>query len=127
LGEVQVTARKQLIERDGDKMIMNVEASPTATGLNGLELMEKVPGVTVDRNTETIKLKGKDGVLIMIDDRKTYLTDEQLANFLKTLKSEDIEKIEIIANPSARFDASGSSGIINIKTKKVKTLGQIIS
>ncbi|NBA76893.1 outer membrane beta-barrel protein [Emticicia sp. ODNR4P] len=123
LGEVQVTARKQLIERDGDKMIMNVEASPTATGLNGLELMEKVPGVTVDRNTETIKLKGKDGVLIMIDDRKTYLTDEQLANFLKTLKSEDIEKIEIIANPSARFDASGSSGIINIKTKKGKNFG----
>jgi hypothetical protein len=123
LNEVQVTARKQLIERSGDKMIMNIEASPTAAGLNGLELMEKVPGVTVDRNTETIKLKGKDGVLIMIDDRKTYLSDEQLANFLKTLKSEDIESIEIIANPSARYDASGSSGIINIKTKKGKSLG----
>lgn len=123
LAEVQVTARKQLIERSGDKLIMNVEASPTAAGLNGLELLEKVPGVTIDRNSETIKLKGKEGVLVMIDDRKTYLTSEQLAAYLKTLKSDDIESIEVIANPSARYDASGSNGIINIKTKKGKMLG----
>ncbi|MCU0471429.1 MAG: outer membrane beta-barrel protein [Arcicella sp.] len=123
LTEVQVTARKPLIERTGDKMIMNVEASPITSGLNGLELMEKVPGVTVDRNSETIKVKGKAGVTIMIDDRKTYLSNEQLAAFLKTLKSDDIEKIEVITNPSARYDASGTSALINIKTKKGKSLG----
>jgi hypothetical protein len=73
LATVEVTARKPLIERTGDKMIMNVDASPITSGLNGLELMEKVPGVTVDRNSETIKIKGKAGVMVMIDDRKTYL------------------------------------------------------
>ena len=123
LKEVQVVARKPLIERTGDKMIMNVEASPITSGLNGLELMEKVPGVTVDRNSETIKIKGKAGVTVMIDDRKTYLNTEQLAAFLKTLKSDDIEKIEVITNPSARYDAEGTSAIINIKTKKGKSLG----
>jgi Outer membrane protein beta-barrel family/CarboxypepD_reg-like domain len=123
LTEVQVTARKPLIERTGDKMIMNVEASPITSGLNGLELMEKVPGVTVDRNSETIKIKGKAGVTVMIDDRKTYLNTEQLAAFLKTLRSDDIEKIEVITNPSARYDAEGTSAIINIKTKKGKSLG----
>jgi hypothetical protein len=123
LTEVEVTARKPLIERTGDKMIMNVEASPITSGLNGLELMEKVPGVTVDRNSETIKIKGKAGVTVMIDDRKTYLNTEQLAAFLKTLRSDDIEKIEVITNPSARYDAEGTSAIINIKTKKGKSLG----
>ena len=123
LKEVQVTAKKPLIERIGDKMIMNVEASPITSGLNGLELMEKVPGVTVDRNSETIKIKGKAGITVMIDDRKTYLNTEQLAAFLKTLKSDDIEKIEVITNPSARYDAEGTSAIINIKTKKGKSLG----
>lgn len=123
LAEVEVSVKKQLIERSGDKMIMNVEASPITSGLNGLELMEKVPGITVDRNSETIKVKGKSGVLVMIDDRKTYLSDEQLANFLKTLKSDDIEKIEVITNPSARYDASGTTAIINIKTKKGKNFG----
>ena len=123
LTEVQVTARKPLIERTGDKMIMNVEASPITAGLNGLELMEKVPGVTVDRNSETIKIKGKSGVTVMIDDRKTYLNTEQLAAFLKILRSDDIEKIEVITNPSARYDASGTSAIINIKTKKGKGMG----
>ncbi|MBB6001726.1 outer membrane beta-barrel protein [Arcicella rosea] len=123
LSEVEVSVKKQLIERSGDKMIMNVEASPITSGLNGLELMEKVPGVTVDRNSETIKVKGKSGVLVMIDDRKTYLSDEQLANFLKTLKSDDIDKIEVITNPSARYDASGTTAIINIKTKKGKNFG----
>lgn len=123
LAEVEVTVKKQLIERTGDKMIMNVDASPVTSGLNGLELMEKVPGVTVDRNAETIKVNGKAGVMVMIDDRKTYLSEEQLANFLKTLKSDDIDKIEVITNPSARYDASGTTAIINIKTKKGKNFG----
>jgi hypothetical protein len=123
LATVEVTARKPLIERAGDKMIMNVDASPITSGLNGLELMEKVPGVTVDRNSETIKIKGKAGVMVMIDDRKTYLDNNQLAAFLKTLKSDDIDKIEVITNPSARYDASGTTAIINIKTKKGKNLG----
>ena len=123
LKEVEVVARKPLIERTGDKMIMNVEASPITSGLNGLELMEKVPGVTVDRNSETIKIKGKSGVMVMIDDRKTYLDNDQLAAYLKTLKSADIEKVEVITNPSARYDASGTTAIINIITKKGKSLG----
>ncbi|MFC0185654.1 TonB-dependent receptor domain-containing protein [Pseudarcicella hirudinis] len=104
-------------------MILNVEASPITSGLTGLELLEKVPGITVDKNSETIKLKGKSGVLVMIDDRQTYLSEEQLAAFLKTLKSDDIEKIEVITNPSARYDAAGATGIINIKTKKGKNFG----
>ncbi len=122
INEVTVKARKPLIEIKADKTILNIDASITAAGSNGLELLRKAPGVTVDNN-ENIQLKGKNGVRIYIDGKPSYLNDKELASLLKSLNAADIEAIEIITNPSARFDAQGNAGIINIKLRKNKNFG----
>lgn len=122
INEVTVKARKPLIEIKADKTILNTDASITAAGSNGLELLRKAPGVTVDNN-ENIQLKGKNGVRIYIDGKPSYLNDKELANLLKSLNASDIESIEIITNPSAKYDAQGNAGIINLKLRKNKNYG----
>jgi outer membrane receptor protein involved in Fe transport len=97
--------------------VLNVDASPTNTGLNALELLEKSPGVTVD-NDGKISLKGKQGVLVLLDGKPTYMSPADLAAFLRNMQSSNLEQIEIMTNPPAKYDAAGNSGIINIKTKK---------
>ncbi len=119
---VTVTSRKPFIEQKIDKTVINVEASPTNTGLSALELLEKSPGVTIDNNNN-ISLKGKQGVIILIDGKQTYLSGEDLANYLKNMSANQLDQIEIMSQPSAKYDASGNSGIINIKTKKNKASG----
>ena len=114
---VTVTSKKPLIEQKAGKTLINVEASPTNTGLNALELLEKSPGVTVD-NDGNISLKGKQGVTILVDGKPTYMSGADLAAFLKNMQSSSLEQIEIMTNPPAKYDAAGNSGIINIKTKK---------
>ena len=122
LGGVTVTAKKPFIEARPDKTIVNVDASPTSAGATVLELLEKSPGITVD-NDGNISLRGKAGVIIMIDGKPTYLSSTDLANLLKNMPASQLEQIEIMTNPSAKYDASGNSGIINIKTKKGKGSG----
>ncbi len=87
-----------------------------------MDILEKSPGVTVDKDGK-ISLKGKQGVTVMIDNRPTYLTANDLANYLKSLPASAIDQLEIMTNPSAKYDAAGNSGIINIKTKKNKAKG----
>jgi outer membrane receptor protein involved in Fe transport len=122
LGNVQVTAVRPLIENKIDKMVVNVDASPTNTGLSALEVLEKSPGVLVD-NDGNISVKGKSGVIILMDGKPAYLSGQDLANYLRNLPSNQLDQIEIMTQPSAKFDASGNSGIINIKTKKNKADG----
>ncbi|WP_018615010.1 TonB-dependent receptor domain-containing protein [Segetibacter koreensis] len=117
LGTVTVTAKRPLIEQRPGMTVLNVDASPTNTGANALELLEKSPGVSVD-NDGNISLKGKQGVLILIDGKPTYMSPTDLAAFLKNMQSSNLDQIEIMTNPPAKYDASGNSGIINIKTKK---------
>jgi iron complex outermembrane receptor protein len=114
---VTVTSKKPFIEQKAGKTLINVEASPTNTGLNALELLEKSPGVTVD-NDGNISLKGKQGVMILVDGKPTYMSGADLAALLKNMQSSSLEQIEIMTNPPAKYDAAGNSGIINIKTKK---------
>lgn len=114
---VTVTAKKPFIEQKPGKTVLNVEASPTNTGLNALELLEKSPGVSVD-NDGNISVKGKQGVLVLVDGKPTYMSGADLAAFLKTIQSSNLDQIEIMTNPPAKYDAAGNSGIINIKTKK---------
>lgn len=114
---VTVTSKKPFIEQKAGKTLINVEASPTNTGLNALELLEKSPGVTVD-NDGNISLKGKQGVMILIDGKPTYMSGADLTALLKNMQSTNLEQIEIMTNPPAKYDAAGNSGIINIKTKK---------
>jgi iron complex outermembrane recepter protein len=114
---VTVTAKKPFIEQKAGKTVLNVEASPTNSGLNALELLEKSPGVTVD-NDGNISLKGKQGVTILIDGKPTYMSGADLAALLKNMQSSALDQIEIMTTPPAKYDAAGNSGIINIKTKK---------
>ena len=87
-----------------------------------MEVLEKAPGVTVDKD-DNISMKGKQGVLIMLDGKQTYMSSADVANMLRNMQSNQIETIELITSPSAKYDASGTSGIINIKTKKNKNYG----
>ncbi|MEO7983589.1 MAG: TonB dependent receptor [Bacteroidota bacterium] len=122
LGEVTVTAKRPLIEQKLDKTIVNVEASITNVGNSALEVLEKSPGITVDKDGN-ISLKGKQGVVVMIDGRPSYLGGADLANMLRSMSASQLDQIEIMTNPSSKYDASGNSGIINIKTKKNKQFG----
>ncbi|RZL18084.1 MAG: hypothetical protein EOO89_05840 [Pedobacter sp.] len=115
--EVAVTARKQFIQRTQGKTLVNVDASVTNAGTNVLEVLEKSPGVMVDKNG-SVSLQGKASVLILIDDKPTYLSGADLTNLLTGMSSSQVNQIELITNPSAKYDASGNAGIINIKTKK---------
>lgn len=119
---VTVTAKKPMIEVKADKTILNVENTINSVGNDALELLRKAPGVTLDKD-DNIALSGKNGVQIYIDGRPSPLAGKELADFLKTLQSSQIEAIEIITNPSAKYDAAGNAGIINIKLKKNKAYG----
>jgi hypothetical protein len=123
LKEVSVTAKKPFIEQQIDKTVVNVENSIVASGNTLLEVLEKSPGVVVDRQNNTLKLKNKDGVLVMIDGRRNYMSNEALIQFLTNLNSDQVSSIEIITNPSSKYDAQGNSGIINIKLKKNLSFG----
>ncbi len=122
MSAVTVTARKPFIEQKIDRTLINVDAAVTNTGATALEVLEKSPGVMLDKDGN-ISLKGKQGVTIMMDGRPTYLSGEQLTNLLKSMPASAIEQIEIITNPSAKYDAAGNSGIINLKTKKNRQKG----
>lgn len=122
LTEVVVTGKKALIEVKADKMIFNVEGSVNASGSDALELLRKSPGVVVDNNNN-IMLQGKNGVRIYLDGKPSPLGVSDLADYLKTIQSSEIEAIEIITSPSAKYEAEGNAGIINIKFKKDKNLG----
>ena len=122
LSGVTVTSKKPLIEQKIDRMIVNVEASITNVGTSALEVLEKSPGVSIDKDGN-ISLKGKQGVQVYIDGRPTYMSGTDLANYLRNLSSNQLDQIEIMTNPPAKYDAAGNAGIINIKTKKTKQLG----
>ncbi|HSU29467.1 MAG TPA: outer membrane beta-barrel protein, partial [Chitinophagaceae bacterium] len=119
---VTVVAKKPFIETRIDKTIVNVESSPTSAGATAMEVLEKSPGVTVD-NDGNISLRGKSGVNVMVDGKPTHLSSTDLATMLKNMPASALDQIEIMTNPSARYDASGNSGVINIKTKKGKAAG----
>jgi len=122
LQEVTVTGKKPLIERRQGKTLLNVEAAVTHAGTSVLEVLEKSPGVMVDKNG-SISLQGKNSVLVMIDDKPTYLSGTELSNLLGSMSAEQVSQIELITSPSAKYDASGNAGIINIKTKKNRQEG----
>ncbi|RYY99723.1 MAG: TonB-dependent receptor [Chitinophagaceae bacterium] len=119
---VTVEARKPIVEVRADKMVVNVEGTINATGNDALELLRKSPGVLVDKD-ENLSVSGKTGVQVYIDGRPTPLSGTDLAQYLKTMQSTQIEAIEIISNPGARYEAAGNAGIINIRLKKNKNFG----
>ena len=119
---VVVTASKPLIEVKADKTILNVEGTINAVGTDMLELLRKSPGVMVDQN-DAISMSGKNGVQIYIDGRPSPLSGTDLSNYLKSIQSSQVESVELITNPSAKYEAAGNAGIINIRLKKNKSFG----
>jgi iron complex outermembrane recepter protein len=119
---VTVSARKPLIQKLNDRIVVNVESSMVNVGSSAIEVLERSPGVTIDQN-DNISLRGKAGVIIMIDGKPTPMSGQDLANYLRSLPSSAMERIDIITNPSAKYDAAGNSGIIDIRMKKDHRLG----
>lgn len=119
---ITVSARKPMVEVRADKTVLNVEGTINAAGSDALELLRKSPGVTVDKD-ENLSMNGKNGVQVYVDGRPTPLSGTDLANFLKSTQSSQVEAIELITNPSAKYEAAGNAGIINIRLKKNKAFG----
>lgn len=119
---VTVTAKKPFIQKLTDRIVVNVESSIISAGSSALDVLEQSPGVIVDQN-DAISLRGRAGVIIMIDGKVSPMSGAELANYLRGLPANAIDRIEIITNPSAKYDAAGNSGIIDIRMKKDQRLG----
>jgi len=129
LNEISVLSKKRLIRLSGDKMIIEVEKSGLGEGNDGLETLSQLPGIRLDKD-ENILFRGNGDLQIMIDGKPTILTNEALKQFLKSISGNNIKEVEIIANPSAKYDATGTGGILNIKLKKeieIGLLGNVFS
>ena len=116
LDAVVVSAKRLSIERQVDKLVVNVANTIAADNSTALELLKKAPGVAIDRDGN-ITLNGR-AVQVWVDNRPTQLSGQDLSALLNATDGSTIDKIEIIDNPSSKYDAAGSGGIINIKTKK---------
>ena len=112
LKETVVKSQKKLVEKQVDRMIFNADMAEGARGGDALDLLKLAPRVKVDN--DVVSIIGKSNLRVMVDDRMLEMSGEQLTNYLKTLRADDIEKIEIITNPPAKYQATGNSGIINI-------------
>ncbi len=122
LAAIVVTSKKPFIEQQVDKTVVNVQADITAIGSNAFEILQKAPGISIT-SEDVLNMSGKAGVNVMIDGRPTQMGSKELAAFLRSMPGSNIDKIELITNPSARFDAQGNAGIINIRLKKNKIKG----
>lgn len=118
LDEVTVVALKPLYEQQIDRLVVNVQSSITAAGATALEVLERSPGITLDRQNRVLSMNGKAGVQVMINGKLSRLPMTAIMQMLEGMQASNIEKIELITNPSARYDAEGNAGMINIILKK---------
>lgn len=122
LAEVTVRSKLPFIERKLDRLVVNVESGIIAAGSSAFDVLQRAPGVVISAS-DAISLRGKSGVIIMMDGKPSPLTGSDLANMLRGLPASAIDRIEIITNPSAKYDAAGNAGIIDIRMKKDQRLG----
>jgi hypothetical protein len=115
-------SRKPPIELKAGKTVVNVDASVTNTGATVLEVLEKTPGLSVDKDGN-VSIKGRPNAMILIDGKQTYLPPSEIASLLSGMNASQVDQIEIMTTPGAKYDAAGSTGMINIKTKRTKTRG----
>lgn len=122
LAEATVTASRVLVEIKPDRTIFNVDGTINSVGSDAISLLRKAPNVTVDNN-DNISVLGRSGVLLYVDGKRLPLTGADLTNYLQSLSAEQIDRIEIITNPGAKYEAEGNAGIIDIRLKRDKNLG----
>lgn len=117
LSEVMITARKKAVSIKGDKVIYDIEQMGIGLANNGLEMIQQLPGITLDKD-ENIKFRGSTGIQVLINGKRSMLQGDALREFIRSLKGDDIQSVEIISQPSARYEATGTTGILNIVLKK---------
>ena len=122
LAEATVTAQRALVEVKPDRTVFNVEGTINAVGNTGLDLLRKAPGVTIDNN-DNINVLSRSGVLVYVDGRRLPLQGQDLSNYLRNLTAEQIDRIDIITNPGAKYEAEGNAGVIDIRLKKPEDEG----
>src|SRR5690554_48573 len=118
LNELVIEIQRKQIEKKVDRLVFNVASSIQSSGNNALEILKITPRVKVEN--DQVSMIGKSSMMVMIDDRIVQLSGNDLTNYLQSLHSDDIQSIEVITNPPAKYSAEGNSGIINIITKKNK-------
>lgn len=121
--QVNILVKKKLLERKADRLVFNVDASIASQGMDAGETLASVPMLKVDENMGTISITGKSSVNVMINGKMLNLSGTALLNYLKSIRSENISKIEVITTPPAKYEAQGNSGLINIILKKNPNLG----
>jgi len=122
LKSVDIVAEKPVVELKVDKKVFNVEKNTTTAGGTATDVLQNIPSVSVDADGN-VSLRGKSGVTILIDGKPATMLGSDVNSALQSLPASSIENVEVIANPSAKYDAQGNTGIINITTKKDKRLG----
>src|ERR1700753_3114317 len=123
LSEVVIRASKPQVQQTAEGLSVNVQSSILAQGSSILDVLQRSPGVIVDQHNNTISLNGKTGVLVMMDGRLMHMSMDQLITLLASMGADNIDKIELMNTPPAKYDAAGNAGIINIITKKNKKRG----
>ncbi|MEO1652356.1 MAG: outer membrane beta-barrel protein [Bacteroidota bacterium] len=118
LEAVTISAKKPLLEQKIDRTIVNVQNSVTATGATALEVLERSPGVQVNRLNQEISMQGKAGVIVMLNGKRMRMEMAAIIQLLEAMPSDQVEKIELIQAPPASYDAEGDAGIINIQSIK---------
>ncbi len=116
---VVMTKRKPLVKRKVDRLEFNVENS-NISSLNAWEILKNTPSVTI--NNSVLSVKGSTGILVTINDKKVMLTGDELKNFLENTQGDEVKSVEVITNPPAKYEASGSA-VLNIVLKKNKIEG----
>jgi len=122
LNEVSVTATRAMVEIKPDRTVFNVQGTVNSVGSDAISLLRKAPSVTVDNN-DNISVLGRAGVLLYVDGKRLPLAGQELSNYLQSLPAEQIDRIDIITNPGAKYEAEGNAGIIDIRLKKDENLG----
>lgn len=123
LNGVIIKSRERFIEQKEGKLVFNLKNNLTSAGSSVLEVIEKLPGVNVNRQNNTISIAGRDGAIVMFDGKRNYMPISGLLQMLAGMNTSNIEKIELITNPSSSLDAEGNAGFMNIVLKKAKTEG----
>lgn len=122
LQEIAVTATRSLLEVKADRTVFNIAGTINSAGSNAISLLRKAPGVVVGNNDE-IAVLGRSGVLLYVDGKRLPLSGQELSDYLRNLPAEQIDRIEIITSPGAKYEAEGNGGIIDIRLKRAENLG----
>ncbi len=123
IDKVKITSTKKLIERKADRLVFNVDASMASQGMDAMETLGNVPMLKIDEDKASISIVGKSNVSVMVNGRMLNISGDALVNYLKTIRSENIAKVEVITTPPAKYEAVGNSGILNIILKKNPNMG----